>query len=159
MGISAWVTACMLGLCVLAPAQGDLSNLANPFIPLTIDQPRTSPEDRPGPWDQDVLVYRVLADGKIEPAITFERAGVPTMTRVKDGRLVAAYQNFPKDDPRNFDRVAVRFSSDDGKIWSEPQPIVVEGMGESRDGGWIVAVTGEPRAGTASARRMRGEAR
>src|SRR5262249_29236716 len=29
----------------------------------------------------------------------------------------------------NFDRVAVRFSTDDGKSWTDPEPIAVDGMG------------------------------
>lgn len=97
--------------------------------PAVAAPPQTA--DRPGPWDNDVWVYRVNAAGKAEPVITFERAGVPTMARLQDGRLIAAYQHFPKDDQRNFDRVAVRFSADDGKTWNAPQPIVVEGMSDS----------------------------
>src|SRR4029079_3153753 len=61
------------------PGQSELSDLVNPFIPLATDRPRQSTEDRPGPWDQDVWVYRVRADGKIDPLVTFERAGVPTL--------------------------------------------------------------------------------
>lgn len=84
--------------------------------------------NRPGPWDNDVLVYRADADGRSEKLATFERAGVPTLARLKDGRLISAFQHFPKDDDRNFDRVAVRFSSDEGRTWTAATPIVVEGM-------------------------------
>jgi hypothetical protein len=45
-----------------------------------------------------------------------------------DGRLIAAFQSFPADDNRNFDRVAVRFSSDEGHTWTVPDPIVVDGL-------------------------------
>ncbi|MBK8039542.1 MAG: exo-alpha-sialidase [Verrucomicrobiaceae bacterium] len=83
-----------------------------------------------GPWNNDVLIYRVNAEGKPESIGAFERAGVPTAARMADGRLLAAFQHFPKDDERNFDRVAVSFSSDEGKTWSKAQPIVVEGMEE-----------------------------
>jgi hypothetical protein len=83
--------------------------------------------DRPGPWDNDVLVYR-LTPGDPAKLATFGRAGVPTVARMKDGRLIAAFQNFPVDDNRNFDRVAVSFSSDEGRAWSSPEPIVVEAM-------------------------------
>jgi hypothetical protein len=75
-----------------------------------------------------VIVYCAGADGKVEKLATFERAGVPTVAKLKDGRLMAAFQNFPKDDTRNFDRVAVRFSSDEGRTWSAPEPLVVAGM-------------------------------
>lgn len=84
--------------------------------------------DRPGPWDNDVLVYRVGRDGRSQKLATFERAGVPTLARLADGRLISAFQHFPKDDNRNFDRVAVRFSNDEGRTWTAATPITVEGM-------------------------------
>ncbi len=52
------------------------------------------------------------------------------MGRLQDGRLAAAFQHFPEHDERNFDRVAVCFSKDEGHTWSAPEPIVVEGMEE-----------------------------
>lgn len=84
--------------------------------------------NRPGPWDNDVLVYRMGTNGASEKLATFERAGVPTLARLEDGRFIAAFQHFPKDDSRNFDRVAVRFSGDEGRTWTVPEPIVVDGM-------------------------------
>lgn len=88
--------------------------------------------DRPstGPWDHDAIVYRVTADGRAERLATFERAGVPTAARMKDGRLVAAHQHFPADNDADFDKVAVRFSSDEGKSWTPPQVIRVSGLGD-----------------------------
>lgn len=83
-----------------------------------------------GPWNNDVLIYRTTTDGKTEKLGAFERAGVPTIARLKDGRLLAAFQHFPADDQRHFDRVAASFSSDEGKTWSKPEPIVVDGMDE-----------------------------
>jgi hypothetical protein len=83
---------------------------------------------RPGPWNNDVLVYRSDLDGRLEQLATFERAGVPTLARLQDGRLLAAFQNFPQGDDRHFDRVAVRFSSDEGQVWSQPEPIAVEDL-------------------------------
>jgi len=124
------VAVCFVAIQAAASAQSGLSDLVNPFIPFSTGVPQRPFEDMPGPWDQDVWVYRANADGKVEPLVTFERAGVPTVARLKDGRLIAAYQHFPKDDERNFDRVAVRFSPDDGNTWTLPQPIVVEGMGD-----------------------------
>ncbi len=84
--------------------------------------------NRPGPWDNDVIVYRVASGAAPEKLATFARAGVPTVARLTDGRLIAAFQNFPADDDRHFDRVAVRFSSDEGRSWSKTEAIVVEGM-------------------------------
>jgi hypothetical protein len=90
--------------------------------------PGPSARNRPGPWDNDVLVHRLNTNGASEKLATFERAGVPTLARLKDGRIIAAFQHFPADDDRNFDRVAVRFSKDEGHTWSKPQPIVVEDL-------------------------------
>ena len=75
-----------------------------------------------------MLVYRVGRDGKPVKLATFERSGVPTVARMKDGRLIAAHQHFPQDDQRNFDRVAVRFSADEGTSWTAPVPVMVEGI-------------------------------
>lgn len=98
-----------------------------PFGPMQQPSPMHR-ENQTGPWQRDVLVFRTTADGNVTQVHIFERAGVPTMARLKAGRILAAFQHFPKDDERNFDRVAVSFSSDDGATWSKPDPIVVEGM-------------------------------
>src|SRR5687767_9429081 len=66
--------------------------------------------DRPGPWDNDVLVYVTRTNGALEKLATFPRAGVSTVTRLHDGRLAAAHQHFPADNDADFDKVAVRFS-------------------------------------------------
>lgn len=83
-----------------------------------------------GPWNQDVVVYRVEANGIAMKIATFERAGVPTIARFQDGRLLVAHQHFPENDQESFDKVAVRFSIDDGKTWGEPKVIRVEGLPE-----------------------------
>ncbi len=87
--------------------------------------PRT---DRPGPWDNDVHVFQFDARGTSQKIGQFDRAGVPTLVRLKDGRLLAAFQHFPENDPQHFDRVAVRFSKDEGQSWSAAQPIVVANL-------------------------------
>lgn len=99
-----------------------------PFASIPSQPAQMNRETQNGPWQRDVLVQRADDDGKVSQVHTFERAGVPTMERLKDGRILAAFQNFPKDDERNFDRVAVSFSADDGATWSKPEPIAVEGM-------------------------------
>jgi hypothetical protein len=84
----------------------------------------------PGPWDRDLLVLRVGPDGKVEQLATLPRAGVPTLARMKDGRLIAAHQYFPESDAANFNKVAVRFSEDEGRTWTPPQVIQVAGLPE-----------------------------
>ncbi|MEQ1853185.1 MAG: hypothetical protein ABMA01_16525, partial [Chthoniobacteraceae bacterium] len=83
-----------------------------------------------GPWNRDILAYRVSASGAVEKATTFERAGVPTIARLADGRLIVAHQHFPENDRENFDKVAVHFSGDDGRTWGAAQVIQVTGLPE-----------------------------
>ena len=83
-----------------------------------------------GPWNHDVIIHRVTSDGNIQRIGSFERAGVPTITRMKDGRLIAAHQYFPENDRENFDKVAVHFSSDEGHTWTLPEVIQVSGLPE-----------------------------
>src|SRR5437867_3986646 len=93
--------------------------------------PPLNPQDqrhRPGPWDNDVIVYRTGVGGKVEKLATFPRAGVPTLARLNEGRLIAAHQHFPADNDLDFDRVAVRFSSDEGRTWSQAQVIQLAGL-------------------------------
>ena len=84
--------------------------------------------NQPGPWDNDVLVYRVPAEGPLEHLATFSRAGVPTLARLADGRLIAAHQHFPEDHDADFDKVAVHFSSDEGRTWTPPAVIQLTGL-------------------------------
>lgn len=83
-------------------------------------------ESRPGPWDNDVWILQVRPGAAPERIAGFERAGVPTLARLPDGRLLAAFQHFPRHDPASFDRVAASFSSDQGRSWSPPQPIRIQ---------------------------------
>jgi hypothetical protein len=114
------LVAVLLGLSLAAVAQ--------PSEPAPLASPEQANRNRPGPWDNDVLVYRVPTNGAPEKLATFERAGVPTLARLKGGRILTAFQHFPQDDNRNFDRVAVRLSSDEGRSWTKAEPILVEGM-------------------------------
>ena len=87
----------------------------------------------PGPWDNDVLIYALRAgdpdrSSDSKKLGSFSRAGVSTVARMKDDRLIAAFQNFPPNDESNFDRIAVSFSSDEGKSWTTPSSIEVTGM-------------------------------
>jgi hypothetical protein len=109
----------------LLPALASLGLLAQESTP---GPSRPLGRSQPGPWDSDVEVYRLASDTQPVKLATFERAGVPTAARLKDGRLIAAFQNFPADDNRNFDHVAVRFSADEGRTWSTAEPIQVAGL-------------------------------
>src|SRR3954447_23428061 len=106
-----WQMAGLVWLLVLARGEAQFGGPGRP-----------DRDGRPGPWDNDVLVYRVRDDGRSEQLASFPRAGVPTVALLKNGKLIAAFQHFPKDDERNFDRVAVAFSSDQGRAWSQPEP-------------------------------------
>jgi hypothetical protein len=83
-----------------------------------------------GPWDHDLLVHRISPEGAVESVTSFPRAGVPTVTRMHDGRMIAAHQHFPENDTANFDKVAIRFSSDEGRTWTPPQVLQLSGLPE-----------------------------
>ncbi len=98
--------------------------------------PHTRPMPRPpqpgrdaGPWDHDVLVWRSIGD-VWRPLATWERGGVPSIARDANGRLIAAFQWFPENDVHAFDRVALRYSEDDGRTWTDPEPLKVADLPE-----------------------------
>lgn len=84
-----------------------------------------------GPWARD-LQFALSEDGEtFGDSETFvERAGVPSVIEDKDGRLIAAFQWFPENSDA-WDRVAVSISEDQGETWSDPEPIVVNGLPSS----------------------------
>jgi hypothetical protein len=106
--------------------------LAAWFVAVHAQQP-FDPQGRPnrsqpGPWNNDILVFRVGADGRSDRLFTFERAGVSTLGRLADGRLIAAHQHFPDDNDADFDKVAVHFSQDEGRSWTRAEVIRVVGL-------------------------------
>ena len=85
-----------------------------------------------GPWERDLLIAASEDGTTFAAAETFvEGGGVASVIQDAKGRLVAAFQWFPAKDSPHFDRVAVKISQDGGKMWSAPQPIVVEGLPET----------------------------
>ncbi len=70
-------------------------------------------------------------DGKIfnTPTIFQDSSGVPCVVRWKSDTLIATFQWFrqPMGSP-SWDRVAVKFSYDNGNTWTAPSPIVVNGL-------------------------------
>lgn len=117
----------LLVLTVSAFAQDRPSPPPRGFPRSPADEAR---EGRPGPWDRDVQVWRTARAGSVERVAVFARAGVPTVARLPDGRLIAAHQHFPADLGPDFDKVAVHFSKDDGLTWTEPQVIQLAGLPE-----------------------------
>lgn len=127
-GLLALVTSLVFTAAPLALAAQAPDRTNAPSRPAPVPN-ATERRTRPGPWDSDVLVHRVTTDGRTEKLATFERAGVPTLSRLKDGRLIAAHQHFPEnDDDDGFDKVAVRFSSDEGRTWSAAKVIQLAGL-------------------------------
>jgi hypothetical protein len=112
-----------LSIIALVSAAGIALQTATPPAPGA-----PAPAAAPGPWDNEVVVQRVTADGTASTVATFGRADVSSIARLQDGRLAIACQAFPKDDRAHFNRIAVRFSSDDGRTWGEPKPIVMANM-------------------------------
>jgi len=90
--------------------------------------PPTVFSQQPGPWNND-LVICTSSDGTTFTNFRLfqDSSGVPSITRLPSGRLVAAFQWFPGPAFSNphFDRVAVKFSDDNGNSWTPPLPIVI----------------------------------
>ncbi len=116
-----------IAISIAALASAGLLTLQAATPPAADAAPRT-PAARPGPWDHELLVQRIAADGTTSTIATFGRADVSSVARLKDGRLAIACQAFPEDDAAHFNRVAVRISGDDGRTWGDPQPIVMAKM-------------------------------
>jgi hypothetical protein len=94
-----------------------------------------APNGRPnrsqhGPWDNDIVVFRVKPGADSQLLATFPRAGVSTAARLKDTRIAVAHQHFPGDNDEDFDKVAVHFSADEGQTWTAPQVIRIAGLPE-----------------------------
>ena len=64
---------------------------------------------------------------------TFQRcADVPSLAAGADGVVLAAFQAFvSKDEPNQWDRIAIRKSLDEGHTWAEPEFITIEGLPDS----------------------------
>lgn len=64
-----------------------------------------------------------------EPKIFQDSAGVPSVVKWKGDTLIAVFQWFRLPNPsKTWDRVAVKFSYNNGLTWTHPLPIVVNGL-------------------------------
>jgi len=70
----------------------------------------------------------VPATGAPELIRTFPRGGVATAARLGDGRLAVAYQCFPENNEADFDKVAIHFSANEGRNWTDAKVIRVRGL-------------------------------
>lgn len=92
-------------------------------FPPAIDKIDTSQN---GPWNED-LYFTKSNDGTNfgKRNLFIEAAGVPSITQDSKGKLIAAFQWFPKEDTKHFDQVALVTSKDNGETWTKPQPMKI----------------------------------
>lgn len=100
-----------------------------PATPPSLRRGTPPPLPADGPWNRDLFIASSSDAGKTFGASRrwLERAGVPCLARIAPDRLAAVFQWFP-DSVRDFDRVAIRFSTDEGQTWSDPQRVEVTGL-------------------------------
>lgn len=82
---------------------------------------------RAQPWERP-LMQAWSADGIAfnTPTVFQDSSGVPCVIRWKGDTLIAAFQWFRQPNPSpSWDRVAVKFSYDNGASWTGPTPIIV----------------------------------
>ncbi len=82
------------------------------------------------PWKRPLKICQSNNGLNFTNIQTFQdSSGVPNVIRLPSGVLISAFQWFrqPVGSP-SWDRVAVKFSSDDGINWTSPQPIAVNGL-------------------------------
>lgn len=73
------------------------------------------------------IAFGSTLDELSEPETIVQGGGVPSLALRDDGTLIAAFQWFPEDNEESFDQIATITSTDSGRTWSEPAPIVIQG--------------------------------
>lgn len=96
---------------------------------LTAGEPSRSQGLGQGPWNNALLISE-STDGVrfVNPRVWLQGGGVPNLVNDGKGRLIATFQWFPQGRSDAWDKIAVRFSTDRGKSWTNPEPITVEGL-------------------------------
>lgn len=85
---------------------------------------------RAQPWKNPLKICRSTNGSDFTGLNTFQdSSGVPNVIMLPSGVLISAFQWFrqPVGSP-SWDRVAVKFSNDSGISWTQPQPIIVNGL-------------------------------
>lgn len=82
------------------------------------------------PWESPLRIAWSTDGITFGPSSIFQdSSGVPCVIRWKGDTLIAAFQWFRQPNPSpTWDKVAVKFSYDDGMTWTQPTPIVVNGI-------------------------------
>lgn len=83
-----------------------------------------------GPWNNPLMMARSV-DGRVfDLPVTFQdSSGVPSAIRWKADTLICAFQWFRQPiGSLTWDRVAVKFSFDNGAQWTSPTPIIINGI-------------------------------
>ena len=75
------------------------------------------------PADFDILLTRICPNHPATYGPLSLRSGVSTITQLDSGRILAAFQWFPEDQPESFDKIAVVYSDDGGTGWTPPQTV------------------------------------
>lgn len=81
-----------------------------------------------GPWNGDLRWAEITGKKASEYVFHIQSSGVPNLLRTKKGEIVAVFQWFPFNESKSWDQVAIQRSSDNGKSWTRPKTIVVEGL-------------------------------
>ena len=82
------------------------------------------------PWNNPLIIAK-SSDGKnfTSAAIFQDSSGVPSAIRWKGDTLVCVFQWFRQPiGSLTWDRVAVKYSYDKGVTWTQPKPIVINGL-------------------------------
>ena len=82
------------------------------------------------PWEHPLMMAWSSDGITFDPPSVFQdSSGVPSVIRWHGDTLIAAFQWFRQPNPSpSWDRVAVKFSYDNGASWTDPTPIVVNGL-------------------------------